>query len=148
MKPLVLLISLALGAASPATRDLTYIKSFTKDGTKLELVIFSQQEKLAGLVGIAADKRNSYGLSHSDSLALVELLKPVERSASVKWRYLGAMTETDTKSPSHLVIYAGPTVKVIIIDPSIGINSFDLDWDDLPAFKEGVAAIRDRLAAH
>lgn len=146
MKLLALLAALVV--AGPAGAELTPLKSFAVNGDKLELVMFKNPAgKTAGILGIASAKRNSYGLKAADAVTLENLLKPVAKTDSVQWRFVGSMTEVDTKSPSHLVIYAGPAVKFIVIDPSIGTNAVDLPWDDLSSFKEGVTDMKNRLKA-
>ncbi len=147
MKSTILVLGALFAAVTPAAAQLHIIKSFAKGGAKMELAVFKGPKGKAGILGMVGAKRNSYGLNIAAFDGFTELVNKVVKTESVQWRFVGAITEIDTRSPSHLVVYAGPTVQFIVIDPSIGVNSFELDWSDLDAFKAASAEVRKDIAA-
>ena len=148
-----LVIALAFGAASAASAALDYAGSFKADTPadgQLDLATYKKGDGMSALVGIAKPGHKvSFAFSPEEWPPFLEQCRKLKdvQAAAPNWIEAVTLSETHTTSPSHLLIYVGASIQIVITDPTAGTNTFILPKTSLDAFVEKVEEVGRRLPA-
>lgn len=143
----VLILSL-LSPLNVAFAGLNIVHTFSNGDTKLMLATYTTDTDVVSLLGIAHQEHKvSYGFRGTDWEQMRSLVQKAATVQTKKWLEEGSMAETDTTSPSHLLIYVNDTtIQFVISDPTTGTNNFMLPRSDVDDFLRQSAEVAKALA--
>lgn len=137
----LLMAALGLLLPLPAYADgLERLATFSNGGEELAVAIYTEGDETVGLVGIKGTdgKRVSITFNKQEMLTFIALVQRAQAIDSDKWAEAGSFSETQTSSPSHIVVYGGPSMQFSLTDPSIGGYNFTLLSSDIAGFVEAL----------
>jgi len=104
----------------------------TKSDT-LKLGLYTEGAEVVAVVNMVtpANQRISIAFNKSEFAQFIGLVQKAAQMHSDQWQVAGSYTETQTKSPSHIIVYGGPGVQLSLTDPSIGAWSLTLQAGDV-----------------
>lgn len=134
-----------------ASAALDFVGSFKApnpaDG-QLDLATYAKDNGMSELLGIAKPGHKvSYAFAPDEWRSFREQCQKL-KNVSVQpgyWLEIISLSETHTKSPSHLLIYAGDSIEIVITDPTAGTNNFYLQKSNLDWFLQKVDEVQARL---
>ena len=140
----------ALGLLLPVwahADGLEKLATFSNGGQELTVAIYTEDDQTVGLVGIKATdgKRVSITFNNKEMQTFIALVQKARGMDSDKWAEAGSFSETETSSPSHIVVYGGPSLQFSLTDPSIGGYSYTLDTGDIAGFADALAQAEQRV---
>jgi hypothetical protein len=143
----LLAVALVLAASAPvfAKEGLEVLRTFENGDQKIQVATFTQGSETVGLLGIRAGNRVSFSSRRGMWRDILALLEQAARVQDTRWRFVGALTETDTTNPSHLVVYGGPALQIILMDPSVGARAFTFKEGDRAALAEALRLAEGNL---
>jgi hypothetical protein len=146
---LALAVMVAAPSAALAEDKFDAIAQFRSGNAGISLAVFTHGTEIVGVIGLDnGGARVAYAFHGEEWVTFSNLIETAMRQGSERWAKVGGMSETDTSSPSELIIYSGPQVQLIVIDPSKGANVFKLQKSDFASWRSASRVIRDRLVAH
>jgi hypothetical protein len=150
MRSYILALALLLAAPSAALAEdkLDTIASFQSGRSSINLAVFTRGPEIVGVIAVAiGDSRVAFAFHADDWATFSNLIDTAMRRNGERWAKVGGMSESGTSSPSELIVYSGPQVQLIVIDPSDGANVFKLQKSDFSAWRAAARTIGERLAA-
>jgi len=139
--------ALSLLASVQAYSDgLEILSRFNAGGEELEVAVYTEGDQTVGLVGIKGTdgKHVSITFDKKEMLTFIALIQKARAIQSDNWAEAGSFSETETSSPSHIVVYGGPSLQFSLADPSIGSYNYTLDKGDIAGFADGLNQAEDR----
>ena len=88
----------------------------------MQVAVYTEGDETVGLVGIKGTdgKHVSITFDKQQMLTFIALVQKARAIQSDGWVEAGSFSETETSSPSHIVVYGGPSLQFSLTDPSIG----------------------------
>jgi len=125
---------------------LEILSRFNAGGEELEIAVYTEGDQTVGLVGIKGTdgKHVSITFDKKEMVTFMALVQKARAIQSDGWVEAGSFSETETSSPSHIVLYGGPSVQFALTDPSIGGYNFTLDKGDIAGFADGLEQAEGR----
>jgi hypothetical protein len=121
-------------------------RSFENGGQKLQVATYTKGNETVGLLSIGGAKRVSFCSRRQMWHDFIALWEQSAQVPPVRWRFVGALNESDTTNPSHLVLYAGPAAQLVLVDPSEGALVFTLLEGDRAAFVDALRRVEGELS--
>jgi hypothetical protein len=133
---------LVLMAIPARAGDLAVIGTYDNKGVEAKLLTYTENGVVVGLVGMEQNGvRISYAFAHSDWAALEKIWSAAVQTTGSEYVAAGSVAETGTKAKCVITASGGPTVRLIIVDPSDGAIMFDVpNVSDFDAKLRQVAA--------
>jgi hypothetical protein len=127
---------LLAGAPAQAAGNLVVVSAFTNSGEELDVATYTEGSQTVGLVGMkgANDLRVSITFNKKELATFIALVQRAIEIRSDGWKQAGSFSETETKSPSHIIVYGGPSLQFSLSDPSVGSLDFTLNAGDISGF--------------
>jgi hypothetical protein len=142
----VALILAGGGSPSGAAGQLDAIATVQGGGASLTVNTYTDNGQVVGLLGIAGEgKRISFAFRHDEWASLIALWKRVAAAPAGDWKMIGSMAEIGTTNPSFLIMYAGPTISIVIAEPTKSLV-FALARSDAATFETALTRTLDRIA--
>jgi len=126
-----------LVTSSASAGNLAILSSFNNDGEELDVATYTEGDQIVGLLGMKGPTglRISITFDKKKLAAFIDMVQRAYDFDFIGWKEAGSYTETDTKSPSHIVVYGGPSLRFSLTDPSVGSLDFTLNPADVAAFQ-------------
>jgi hypothetical protein len=120
--------------------------SGTKSDT-LKLALYSEGDQTVGLVNMVTptNQRISVTFKKSELTQFTALVQKAAAIQSEQWQLAGSYTETETNSPSHIVVYGGPGLQLSLTDPSIGAWSLTVKPEDVAGVLEVLKEMGEKV---
>ena len=149
-----LAVGLVLFAAPAlAAGKLGFAGKFDYGATEVDLATYAETddkgvESRVGLVGLrVGTTKNSAALDRSEWPTLLALWSKAKTLQSDTWVYVGDFTESGTSDVSHLKVFAGPGVRIIVESPAKGAFTVEIKRSDMPAFEAALMQVKAFLDA-
>lgn len=119
---------------------LEILSRFSNGGEDMQVAVYTEGDETVGLVGIRGGdgKHVSITFNKQEMTDFIALVQRAQAIQSDSWVEAGSFSETQTSSPSHIVVYGGTSVQFSLTDPSIGSYNFVLVKSDIPGFLAGL----------
>jgi hypothetical protein len=137
----------------PCSADgLELISSFTGGDAQLKVAVYTEGDQTVGLIGAwgpsaqGGQLKVSFTFSKQEMDSFIALVQKALQIHSDRWQQAGSMDETGTTSPSHVVIYGGPSLQFAVTDPSKGSVTFVLAGSDETALVNALNQAEGRLS--
>ena len=113
----------------------------------IKVALYTEGAEVVGLVNMVtpANQRISIAFKKKELAKFIGLVQQAAQINSDQWQAAGSYTETQTKSPSHIMVYGGPGLQMSLTDPSIGVWSFTLQAADVAGFLAVLNQMEDKV---
>ncbi len=125
---------------------LEILSRFSNGGEEMQVAVYTEGDETVGLVGIRGTdgKHVSITFNKPQMATFIALVQKAQAIQSDSWVEAGSFSETQTSSPSHIVVYGGTSVQFSLTDPSIGSYNFVLTKSDISAFTDALTQAQGR----
>ena len=125
---------------------LEILSRFSNGGEEMQVAVYTEGDETVGLVGIRGTdhKHVSITFDKTEMLTFIGLVQKAGAIQSGNWVEVGSFDESQTSSPSHIVVYGGTSVQFSLTDPSIGSYNFVLDKGDIAGFMAALTQAQGR----
>lgn len=119
---------------------LEVLSRFSNGSEEMQVAVYTEGDETVGLVGIKGTdgKHVSITFDKQQMATFIALVQKARAIQSDGWVEAGSYSETETSSPSHIVVYGGPSLQFSLTDPSIGSYNFTLGKGDISGFADGL----------
>lgn len=129
-----------------AEGPLTSVAKFPGSDTQLEIQVYQQNDKKAGLIEMAAGPDHASFLFDAQlGEQVMELWNKAKAMQAGSWSQVGSLTESRTKDASTITVSAGFGVRLILSDPKLGSFTHVVSRDDMAAFEAALQVVRNFL---
>ena len=135
-----------------AADGLEIISSFTGGDAQLKVAVYTEGAETVGLIGAwgpaaqGGPLKVSFTFSKQEMDTFIALVQKAIQIQSAQWQQAGSMDESGTSSPSHVVVYGGPSLQFAVTDPSKGSVTFVLAGSDETALVNALNQAEGRLS--
>jgi hypothetical protein len=137
---------------SCAADGLEILSSFTGGDAQLKIAVYTEGDQTVGLIGAwesatqNGQLKVSFTFTKQEMDTFIALVQKALQIQSAQWQQAGSMDETGTSSPSHVVVYGGPSLQFAVTDPSKGSVTFVLASSDEAALVNALNQAEGRLS--
>jgi hypothetical protein len=119
---------------------LEILSRFSNGGEEMQVAVYTEGDETVGLVGIRGTdgKHVSITFNKQEMITFIALVQKAKAIQSDNWVEAGSFSESQTSSPSHIVVYGGPSLQFALTDPSIGGYNFTLATGDTAGFADAL----------
>jgi hypothetical protein len=146
-----LFVALLMPMQLCAADGLEVLSTFTGGDAQLKVAVYTEGNQTVGLIGAWAPATQggqvkvSFTFDKQEMNTFIALVQKALQIQSAQWQQAGSMDETGTTSPSHVVVYGGPSLQFAVTDPSKGSVTFVLANGDEAALVNALNQAEGRL---
>lgn len=134
--PVFVILLCAFAHAQNGTLNL--VDQFSSKGVQFKVSEYTENGQKAGVLTTnAGEQKVSAAFESSDWSRFADLWRKARQVDSPSWQMVGYYKEVGTKDPTLLIVVAGPSVRMILIETN-EMSTFDLQPGDYDRFDRAV----------